>query len=305
MKKVILTISMVLAVCAVCLCATACNNTATTQGQLQNILSDHTSESFDYDVYALDAAGNKIDGHDGTYSVALHSYPDGTSIANFGSSDTKLENLSAGILVSDKLTVGAKTYETGCYFNLIGGSSYMVPAYSYRVQKDGEKETFRLFGSYSGKKYNYTRTIDGQKSEGTVEAGNATYYDNNEFHQSLRTITTFSDSLSFSFAVPLVSASEAGSVTLTAKVDGKTNVKTPYTAASADYADNGISCYKTHVSRSTEVAGVSQTLYYATSDVTLNGWGMKHVLVKIEEPFKDSNGNSCTMIYELKTANLT
>ena len=37
---------MLIAVIA-CLSRTACNNTATTQGQLRNILSDHNSESFE------------------------------------------------------------------------------------------------------------------------------------------------------------------------------------------------------------------------------------------------------------------
>lgn len=304
MKKVILTISIVLVVALACVSMTACNNTATTQGQLRNILSDHNSESFEYDVFAKDADGNKIEGYDGTYNVTLKAYGEGAKIENFGSSDTNLENLSAGILVNGLLRVGTQTYETGCYFKLINGSSYMVPAYSYRVQKDGEKETFRLFGSYDGKKFSYTRTVNGKKSEGTVEAGNATFYDNNEFHQSLRTITTFSDSLSFKFFVPLVSATEASFVELTANVNGTTKVTTAFTESNEKYAeDGGIECYKTSVSRKTDVAGISQTLYYAKSDVLINGWAMKQVLVKIQEPFKKDNVTNY-MTYELKTATL-
>ena len=303
MKKVILTISIVLVVALACVSMTACNNTATTQGQLRNILSDHNSESFEYDVCAKDADGNKIEGYDGTYNVTLKAYGEGAKIENFGSSDTNLENLSAGILVNGLLRVGTQTYETGCYFKLINGSSYMVPAYSYRVQKDGEKETFRLFGSYDGKKFSYTRTVNGEKSKGSVEAGGTTYFDNNEFHQSLRTITTFSDSLSFGFSMPLVSATEASSVSLTAKVNGKTKVETAFTSSNEKYAAEGIECYKTDVSRTTQVAGISQTLYYAESDVLINGWAMKHVLVKIEEPFK-KDGKTCYMNYELKTATL-
>ncbi|HBW05080.1 MAG TPA: hypothetical protein DEF02_00590 [Clostridiales bacterium] len=303
MKKVILTISVMLIALIACLSMMACNNTATTQGQLCNILSDHKSEKFVYDVFAKDDIGNKTEGYDGTYTVTLQAYSDGSSISNFGSQDTKLENLSAGILVKGLLTVGAQTYDTGCYFTLINGSSYMVPAYSYRVQKNGETETLRVFGSYDGKKYSYTRTVNGEKSEGTIEAASATYYDNNEFHQALRTITTFSDSLSFGFSVPLVSATEASSVSLTASVNGKTKVTTAFTESNEKYADNGIECYKTSVSRATEVAGISQTLYYATGDVLINGWAMKHVLVKIEEPFKH-DGKTFYMNYELKTAEL-
>ena len=303
MKKVILTISVMLIAVIACLSMTACNNTATTQGQLRNILSDHNNETFVYDVFAKDSDGNKVEGYDGTYTVTLKAYSNGSSISDFGSADTKLENLSAGVLVKGLLTVGTQTYDTGCYFNLINGSSYMVPAYSYRVQKDGENETLRVFGSYDGKKYSYTRTVNGEKSEGTVEAGSATYYDNNEFHQSLRTITTFSDSLSFGFSMPLVSATEASSVSLTAKVNGKTKVKTAFTESNEKYAAEGIECYKTDVSRTTQVAGISQTLYYAEKEVLINGWAMEHVLVKIEEPFK-KDGKTCYMNYELKTATL-
>ncbi len=302
MKKVILTISVMLIAVVACLSMAACNNTASTQGQLRNILSDHNNETFVYDVFAKGSDGNKVEGYDGTYTVTLKAYSDGSTISNFGSADTKLENISAGVLVKGLLTVGTQTYDTGCYFTLINGSSYMVPAYSYRVQKDGETETLRVFGSYDGKKYSYTRTVNGEKSEGTVEAGSTVYYDNNEFHQSLRTITTFSDSLSFGFSVPLVSATEASSVSLTAQVSGKTKVTTAFTESNETYVD-GIECYKTDISRATQVAGISQTLYYATSDVLVHGWAMKHVLVKIEEPFK-KDGKTFHMNYELKTAEL-
>ncbi len=303
MKKVILSISVMLIALIACLSMTACNNTATTQGQLRNILSDHNNETFVYDVFAKDSGGSKVEGYDGTYTVTLKAYSDGSSISDFGSADTKLENLAAGVLVKGLLTVGTQTYDTGCYFTLINGSSYMVPAYSYRVQKDGEKETLRVFGSYNGKKYSYTRTVNGEKSEGTIEADSTVYYDNNEFHQALRTITTFSDSLSFGFSVPLVSATEASAVSLTAKVNGKAKVQTAFTASDEQYSAEGIECYKTNVSRATQVAGISQTLYYATGDVLINGWGMKHVLVKIEEPFK-KDGKTFYMNYELKTAEL-
>lgn len=303
MKKVILTISVILIAVVACLSMTACNNTASTQGQLRNILSDHNNETFVYDVFAKDSDGNKVEGYDGTYTVTLKAYSDGSSISNFGSADTKIENLSAGVLVKGLLTVGTQTYDTGCYFTLINGSNYMVPAYSYRVQKDGENETLRVFGSYDGKKYSYTRTVNGEKSEGTVEAGGTVYYDNNEFHQALRTITTFSDSLSFKFFVPLVSATEATSIELTANVNGKTKVTTAFTESNEKYAAEGIECYKTSISRKTDVVGISQTLYYAEKEVLINGWAMEHVLVKIEEPFKQ-DGKTFYMNYELKTATL-
>lgn len=301
MKKAIL-IALVAAMIAVMgVSLSACNN-ATTQGQLQNILNDHNHESFEYSVFAQDADGNRVDGYDGTYAVTLDKYVAGSTIENFGSAT--LSDVAEGILVKGNLTVGTTEYNTGCYFTLINGSSYMVPAYSFRTVKKDGNVTFSLNATYDGKKFNYNRTIDGVESNGTVDLGKAvTYYDNNEFHQSLRTITTFSESLSFSFAMPVVSDIEASSVTLTARVGGKATIKNTFTESRADFQDSGISCYKTLVSRSTEVAGLSQTLFYSVNDVTFTGWSMKHVLVRIQEPFK-VDGNIYSMVYDLKSAEL-
>lgn len=271
---------------------------ATTQGQLQNILNDHSYEKFVYDVYLADnndGTYDKTTQYNGTYTVTLTAMDEGASLdwAEVGLQAT----VSKGILVESKLEVGNTSYVTGCYFNLIGGSSYMVPVYSFRVQKDGDTETFKLVGSYEDASYKYTRFVNGTKSEGSLETGKSLYYDNNEFHQALRTITTFSNSLSYSFAVPLVSANEVSTVTLSAVVSGTKTIKTPYES------ENGIECYKTTISRSTQVAGVAQTLYYAVNDIKINGWGMKHVLVKIVEP-TTQNDKSCAMIYELKEVEL-
>lgn len=305
MKKLITTISLILLVACVALTLFACSS-ATTQGQLQNILNDHNHEKFVYDVasFTKDANGDytqQSDLYSGSYIVTLDAYSQGSSINMINSFDITTD--ADGILVRGELVVGDVTYKTGCYFNIIGGAYYMLPAYSYRVQLEDENETFKLIGSYEGKEYSYTRYINGEMSQGMVEASGTLYYDNNEFHQALRTISTFSESLTYGFAVPLVSATEATSVSLTAKVSKTTHVKTPFSATLADYADTGISCYVTSISRSTEVAGVSQTLYYATKDIAINGWNMKNVLVKIEEPFKQ-DGNEYAMIYSLKEATL-
>lgn len=306
MKKIITTISLIILVAVVATTLFACSS-ATTQGQLQNILNDHGHEKFVYDVYSAskDSSGSytqKTDLYQGTYTVTLDACKKG---ANELFNDVAFNPTAEadGVLVKGVLNVGTTTYETGCYFNLIGGSYYMVPAYSYRVQKDGETESLKVFGAYADGNFSYTRYVNGNRTEGSLEVGKALYYDNNEFHQALRTITTFSDSLSYSFSMPLVSATEAATVSLSTVVSGRVHVKTPFTAENADYTEKGIECYKTYVSRATDVAGISQTLYYAANDVKLNGWGMKHVLVKIEEPFKH-DGTECAMIYELKTAEL-
>lgn len=305
MKKLISTISLIILVVVVACVLFACSS-ATTQGQLQNILNDHNHETFVYDVttMAKDSKGNyanQVDLYSGTYTVTLDAYSKGAELKLTDGFDITTD--ADGILIRGELVVGNEVYKTGCYFNIIGGSYYMIPAHSYRVQLDGESETFKLFGSYDNKEYNYTRYIDGVMSQGTVEASGTLYYDNNEFHQALRTISTFSDSLTYAFAVPLVSQNEATSVALTAKVSGTTHVKTAFSNANEAYADTGIQCYKTSISRSTEVAGVSQTLYYAVNDIAVNGWNMKHVLVQIEEPFKHE-GNEYAMLYTLKTAEL-
>lgn len=291
MKKVILSISIIAMVAIFALSLTACNN-ATPQGQLQNLLNDHNHEEFTYDVFAVSAqTGERFadnTNYNGTYVVKLDAYDAGSTIADFGNGE--LQSVSKGVLVTGVLNVGEgdnqTVYKTGCYFNLIDGSSYMVPYASYRVQTVGGVEKFKLQGSYDGKNYNYERWIDGVQSSGNVEFKATSYYDNNEFHQSLRTLSTFSDSMSFSFSVPLVSAFEATTVNLTASVTDRS-------------VQGGIECYKTVISRSTEVAGMSQVLYYSVNDVKYNGWGLKHVLVRIEEPFKMGE-DVYNMVYQLK-----
>ena len=294
MKKAFLSIIVIAVVLVSALSLVACNN-ATPQGQLENLLNDHNHEEFTYVVYAKNKSTDaRIDEYQGTYVVKLDAYDDGSTVENFGNGE--LQNVSRGVLVTGLLTVGEgenqTVYKTGCYFNLINGSSYMVPHASYRVQTVGGVEKFRLQANYSdGKNFNYDRWVDGAQSSGTVGFKATCYFDNNEFHQSLRTLSTFSDSMSFSFAVPLVSANEATSVNLTASISEKTNVKTAYNP-------EGIECYKTVISRATEVAGMSQTLYYAVNNVSYNGWALKNILVKIEEPFK-SGDDVFVMVYEL------
>ncbi len=302
MKKVFLSLIVIAIVAITAVSLVACNN-ATPQGQLENLLSDHNHEEFNYVVYAKNkATGARIDGYDGSYVVKLDAYDQGSTVQNFGNGE--LQNVSRGVLVTGLLTVGETVYETGCYFDLINGSSYMVPRASYRVQKVGGVEKFRLQADYSdGKKFNYERWIDGVQSSGTVEFKGTCYFDNNEFHQSLRTLSTFSSSMSFSFVMPLVSASEARSVNLTASISETVNVQNDFTANNPAYAEKGIECYKTNISRTgEEVAGMSQTLYYAVGDVSYNGWNLKNVLVKIEEPFKVKGSDDVfEMVYELTT----
>lgn len=288
MKKIALVILIIALILTCGIVLSACNN-ATTQGQLANLLTDHNQETFVYDVL------NKFDNTQGTYTVRLQAYDKGESISDFG--NATLENVDDGVLVSGLLTIGDITYRTGCYFNLISGSSFMVPAYTFRVEKKGNVETFRLQGSYDGATLNYERYINGKKSTGSVKAS-GTYYDNNEFQQSLRTVTTFSTSFNFGFTMPLVSAKESTKINLTASCSATQDVTVPYRT-------EAINCYRVNLSRSTDVNGVSQQLYYATDNLTYNGWNMKNVLVKFIEHYKDdASGNIYDIEYSLKEASL-
>lgn len=311
MKKVILTISIIAIVIIAAVSMVACNS-ATPQGQLQNLLNDHNHEAFEYTLYAKDSAGNEIDGYSGTYSVKLDAYAQGSTVTWIDSelsdlSDLhELHNVQKGVLVSGELNAlqgeSSVVYKTGCYFNIISGSSYMVPAYTYRVQMIDGVEKFVLNGEYDGSNLKYTRIVNGVTSTGKVECKATTLFDNNEFHQSLRTLTTFSDSMSFSFTTPIVSMTEEPTaVTLTASISSTSKIKNAYTASNS--IEDGIECYKTYISRSTEVAGVAQTLYYAKSDIQYQGWNIKNVLMQIEEPFKIGD-DICTMVYELTSATL-
>ncbi len=288
MKKIALVILIIALILTCGIVLSACNN-ATTQGQLANLLTDHNQETFVYDVL------NKFDNTQGTYTVRLKAYDKGESVSDFG--NATLENVDDGVLVSGSLAIGDKTYRTGCYFNLISGSSFMVPAYTFRVEKKGEVETFRLQGSYDGATLNYERYINGKKSTGSVKAS-GTYYDNNEFQQSLRTVTTFSTSFNFGFTMPLVSAKESTKINLTASCSATQDITVPYRA-------EAINCYRVNLSRSTDVKGVFQQLYYATDNLTYNGWNMKNVLVKFIEHYKDdASGNIYDIEYSLKEASL-
>lgn len=314
MKKVILAILIIVIVATLALGLSACNN-ATTQGQLANLLNNHNSEEFSYDVYAIDSNGNEISipGTEmvssqphGTYDVTLNAYDQGATVNNFGAiGNTSLTDVRRGVLIRNKLQIGGTSIvqSSGCYYNLIDGTSYMVPAYTYRTIEVGGETTFAMFGEYSGSTLKYKVEQNGEKKEGNISL-KGTYFDNNQFHTSLRTITTFTNNFSFSFATAVVTPDEIGSATLTASISSTKYIQNDFTKNREEYAEKGVVCYKTQLTRSTDVAGVGQTLYYATNDITDNGWALKNVLVRIEEPFKTADGHGGIMVYDLKTATL-
>lgn len=300
MKKKIVILTLVIAMIVVVSISFSACNSATTQGQLANLLHDHNHESFTYIAHGEDANGDVLAGYDGTYVVTLDAYDKGSSVENFG--DRTLYDVSEGVLVLSTLTVGSTEIKSGCYYNLIGGSSFMVPAYTFRIHRDNGVLVSHLQGTYTGATLSYTY----RNSAGSVENAittKSTYFDNNEWHQSLRCATTLSTSFNFSFAVPAIGDNEAAYATLQSLISSTENVKTPYTDGIATLQADGIKCYKMTVSRNTDVSGLYHTLYYAVDDIKDAGWGMKNVLVKIVEPFK-LDGVVCKMVYELTSLHL-
>ena len=102
-----------------------------------------------------------------------------------------IENVPHGVFVESVLNFGTTEYKTGCYFTIVNGTALMTPAYTYRIQKENGAETFRMTGSYSGANFHFEKLVGGDNASGNLKLS-GTYFDNNEFHQSLRTVTTFS-----------------------------------------------------------------------------------------------------------------
>ncbi len=294
-KSIILSIAVITLVAILAGILTACSR-ATVQGQLANLLKDHSHEKFVYEV------SNTLDDTKGTYTVEMQAYDaDSNVTVDLDALDARTEKVKKGILVTGLLEIGNTVFKTGCYYNLIQNSSFMVPCFSYRQQLTDNVTSFAMFGSYSGSKYSYERIIDGTKSTGQIKLGGL-YYDNNEFQQSLRSVTTFESGLSLQFTMPLVSAKEATSVTLFAAGSTIEKVHIPYADGIDDYKEDGISCYKITLSRSTEVASMSQQLYYAVENQTYNDWPVfKNVLVKFVEHQNDpTDGKPYDVEYKLK-----
>ncbi len=306
-KRITTLVCLVAVVAISTLLLVACNN-ATTQGQLENILWQTRHEEFVYSV--KDTAKPAAEAEIGTYKVSMQLFERGSKIENFGS--VTLSDLKYGILILSELNIeGGAQYKTGVYFNIISGPvSYMLPAYSFRTETDGDK-TFTLQGVYDGSTFMYTRTIDGVEDTGALKAS-GTYFDNNEFAQVLRTANmNGNNGISLAFAVPLVSRTEAAVVSLSARATATTKIKTPYTDGVDDLKEEGIDCYRVNVTRSTQVVSKkSQTYYYAIPNVKGPSadhpeiFAMKNVLVKMVEPYRADDGEFYDIEYDLVSASV-
>ena len=279
MKKLGLSLLLILVVCAVAFGATACNR-ATTEGQIENVffnLQNGATESYTYDVT------NSSNSATGTYKTTIKYFTAGQEVVL--SDYNKVTDCGKGYLFTSELTMSdGYSSKTACYFlvSAVSGvtSTFLKPVASYK-KVTGSSNDFTEYGSYSGKDYNYTLITSGTK-EGHVTVG-VKVYDNNEFHNSLRGVNNsiFGSGFSLSFNVPVVTADEQAFASITAKSDGTTNITT--NVLDADSNKVSYESYAINISRSTKVAGSSQKIWYAKNDVEFNGFKIRHMITQIVE----------------------
>ena len=329
MKKTVSFITLIVVVAVLAVTFAACNN-ATTQGQLV----DAWKEGRPYECYTYSVDDSAQEGVEGEYESKVFYYAAYNSVSNPDKvrvGDTYFEQRE-GYLISSKLTATLDGKEhrivTECYFSLTDGSSYLLPSATFRSESVDDNEVLRMNGTYSGNTLSYTLVVNGGEAKtGSVGLGSV-FYDNNEFHQSLRGVSTFSTSFSFGFSTAVVNATEQTSASLTLSVSGTENISglefdsVGRNEEGAEIASEttSLECYKATLSRSTTVAGASQTLYYTVAPVyaavneagddTLvstydNGWwALPHVLAAIVEPYNDADGNAQTVTYTLTDISL-
>lgn len=334
MKKIAVFTLLIIVIAAVGATLVACNN-ATTQGQLV----DAWKEARPYERYTYTVDDSATEGTDGTYvseifyhtayNVGVEESSSAYNAEKVTVGDATIEQRE-GYLIRGTLTATLNgkqvDYVTECYFELTDGSSYLLPVATFRSEKVDGTEMLRMNGAYSGSTLSYTLVTDGKEAVTGTVALSSPYYDNNEFHQSLRGVSTFSSSFSFAFKTAIVNATEQTSASLTFSVSGTENVTLPFPSSSLD--ENGASvsnentvleCYKAKLSRSTTVSGASQTLWYSVNPVYAaidedgattnlctsdnNWWALPHVLVAFSEPYK-SGETSGTVNYVLNGISL-
>lgn len=329
MKKTASLLILVIVISALAFTLAACNN-ATTQGQL----IDAWKEGRPYQRYTYSVNDSAYDGVEGTYvsEIFYHAaYNAETAPEKVTVGDSTFEQREGYRIRSElNATLDGKAHliVTECYFSLTDGSSYLLPSATFRSESVDGNEVLRMNGTYSGNTLSYTLVVNGGEAKtGSVGLGSV-FYDNNEFHQSLRGVSTFSTSFSFGFSTAVVNATEQTSASLTLSVSGTENISglefdsVGRNEEGAEIASEttSLECYKATLSRSTTVAGASQTLYYTVAPVyaavneagddTLvstydNGWwALPHVLAAIVEPYNDADGNAQTVTYTLTDISL-
>ena len=324
MKKTASLLILVIVISALAFTLAACNN-ATTQGQLV----DAWKEGRPYECYTYSVDDSAQEGVEGEYVSEVFYHAAYNSVSNpekVRVGDTSFEQRE-GYLIHSELnaTLDGKKHRivTECYFALTDGRNYLLPVATFRSETVDDKEVFSMNGTYNGSSLAYTLTANGESKSGNIGL-NSPYYDNNQFAQSLRGVSTFSSSLSFSFTTPVVNATEQVSASLTFSVGGTASVgDLPFASAGKDGDGNEVNnatttleCYRATLGRATTVSGASQTYLYTVNPVyaaksddgttTLlstydNGkmWSLPHVLVGFVEPYNDADGNAQTVTYSL------
>ena len=225
MKKTASLLILVIVISALAFTLAACNN-ATTQGQL----IDAWKEGRPYQRYTYSVNDSAYDGMEGTYvsEIFYHAaYNAETAPEKVTVGDSTFEQRE-GYLIHSTLeaTLDGKKHRivTECYFSLTDGSSYLIPSATFRSESVDDNEVLRMNGTYSGNTLSYTLVVNGGEAKtGSVGLGSV-FYDNNEFHQSLRGVSTFSTSFSFGFSTAVVNATEQTSASLTLSVSGTENI---------------------------------------------------------------------------------
>lgn len=301
MKKILLSVFAITMIFVLGAGLTACNS-ATPQGQLANLLSTHNHEVFTYEATRYDVTNEAFTSERGTYVVKLDAFAKSSNVA-FGT--RTLENVAEGVRVSGELNFGNIKYLTGCYYSLISGTSFMVPAYSFMEIYTDEVKTFEMQGRYDVATFECERVINGEKLNDSVKLS-GTIFDNNQFQQILRALpaSAFSGGLNLTFSTAIARPTEFAGTSLSAVGKSVGKIKVPYSDAIDSLKEEGINCYRVALGRSTEVDGIAHTLYYAVDEIKYNGWGMKNVLVKAVEPYTDNARNPYEMHYSLVSATL-
>lgn len=318
MKKVILIFTLTAMVLAMSLGLAACNS-ATAQGQLANLLNPHRHESFEYSVTS------DYEGVSGTLNVHLDAYSKGDTITGLGSVEASTFDYDCVVVKSHlEASVDGIDYIIyyGCVYKLTTSSTtYMVPQRCFRQVWQDDDLTFEMLGIYQNDNtFKYTRKIGNKviDNEQILKLSSGTKLDNNEFQQILRSVTTYGSGLNLSFITPIVTmnANEPAEVVTLNAVANSTPVAVTGTVFGEKYAvknergeeeypykENGIKCYKVTLSRSTQIEGRNETLYYASEEVKFNGWAISQPLIKFEEPLKKNN-KEYTVTYSLVSANI-
>lgn len=271
MKKSALVIVIMLTVVA-CLSLTACNS-STPQGQLGNYFAPY--EKFVYDVAHTTEEGVIS----GKYTIEIEQFDGGDITVG----DVLVKKQPSGHVINTYLDIDGTQIESTCFFVNVSSNSFYVPRSSFRkVTVDGT-ESYRVQINYTTSGAKYTLTENGEsKKTGTLELSSP-FYDNNEFYTMLRGASTMSTSFSMSYGVAIVAPNEIAVATVSASCTSTETLSAPAKA----FKDGKVSCYKTTISRSTTVAGISYTVYYAASHVTsINGSAVRSIvrpIVKIVE----------------------